>query len=171
MKALFISRDDLVRYTPISGNLDFDRVVQYIEIAQDIHVHELLGTNLYESLQAYVIEKETSRPVINDGYEELLVKYIKPTLAQYALLEFLPFSQFSINNKGVFKHTSEASETLSRADINMMTEATRDTANHYASRMIEYLRNYPNSFPEYLVNTKEQMSPNRDNNFGGWQIG
>ena len=52
MKALFISRDDLVRYTPISGNLDFDRVVQYIEIAQDIHVHELLGSNLYKKLQA-----------------------------------------------------------------------------------------------------------------------
>lgn len=166
MKALFISRDDLVRYTPISGNLDFDRVVQYIEIAQDIHVHELLGTNLYEKLQSDVLND-----TLAGDYDTLVKSYIKPTLAQYALLEFLPFSQFSINNKGVFKHTSEASETLSRADINMMTEATRDTANHYASRMIEYLRNYPNSFPEYLVNTKEQMSPNRDNNFGGWQIG
>ena len=166
MKALFISRDDLVRYTPISGNLDFDRVVQYIEIAQDIHVHELLGTNLYEKLQADVLAN-----TLTGDYDTLVKSYIKPTLAQYALLEFLPFSQFSINNKGVFKHTSEASETLSRSDINMMTEATRDTANHYASRLIEYLRSYPNSFPEYLVNTKEQMSPNRNNNFGGWQIG
>jgi len=166
MKALFISRDDLVRYTPISGNLDFDRVVQYIEIAQDIHVHELLGTNLYEKLQADVLAN-----TLTGDYEILVKNHIKPTLAQYALLEFLPFSQFSINNKGVFKHTSEASETLSRSDINMMTEATRDTANHYASRMIEYLRNYPNSFPEYLTNSKEQMAPNRDSNFGGWQIG
>jgi len=166
MKALFISRDDLVRYTPISGNLDFDRVVQYIEIAQDIHVHELLGTNLYEKLQADVLAN-----TLTGDYEILVKNHIKPTLAQYALLEFLPFSQFSINNKGVFKHTSEASETLSRSDINMMTEATRDTAQHYASRMIEYLRNYPNSFPEYLTNSKEQMSPNRESNFGGWQIG
>ena len=165
MKALFISRDDLVRYTPISGNLDFDRVVQYIEIAQDIHVHELLGTNLYEKLQADVLGD-----TLTGDYETLVKNHIKPTLAQYALLEFLPFSQFSINNKGVFKHTSEASETLSRADINMMTEATRDTAQHYANRMVDYLCNYPNSFPEYLINTKEQMSPNRSTDFGGWVL-
>lgn len=165
MKALFISREDLVRYTPISGNLDFDRVVQYIEIAQDIHVHELLGTNLYEKLQKMIVTDSLS-----GDYEALVKTYIKPTLAQYSLLEFLPFSQFSINNKGVFKHTSEASETLSRSDINMMVETTRDTANHYANRMVDYLCNYPNSFPEYLTNTKEQMSPNRDTNFGGWQI-
>jgi hypothetical protein len=165
MKALFISREDLVRYTPISGNLDFDRVVQYIEIAQDIHVHELLGTNLYERLQKMIVTDSLS-----GDYETLVKTYIKPTLAQYSLLEFLPFSQFSINNKGVFKHTSEASETLSRADINMMVETTRDTAQHYANRMVDYLCNYPNSFPEYLTNTKEQMSPNRDTNFGGWQI-
>ena len=165
MKALFISREDLVRYTPISGNLDFDRVVQYIEIAQDIHVHELLGTNLYEKLQKMIVTDSLS-----GDYETLVKTYIKPTLAQYSLLEFLPFSQFSINNKGVFKHTSEASETLSRSDINMMVETTRDTANHYANRMVDYLCNYPNSFPEYLTNTKEQMSPNRDTNFGGWQI-
>jgi len=165
MKALFISREDLVRYTPISGNLDFDRVVQYIEIAQDIHVHELLGTNLYEKLQKMIVTDSLS-----GDYETLVKTYIKPTLAQYSLLEFLPFSQFSINNKGVFKHTSEASETLSRSDINMMVETTRDTANHYANRMVDYLCNYPNSFPEYLTNTKEQMSPNRETNFGGWQI-
>jgi len=170
MKALFISRDDLVRYTPISGNLDFDRVVQYIEIAQDIHVHELLGTNLYESLQAYVIENGANRPVLNDGYEVLLVKHIKPMLSQYALLEFLPFSQFSINNKGVFKHTSEAAETLTKADLNMMVEATRDTAQHYANRMVDYLCNYPSLFPEYLTNSRDQLSPSRDTNFGGWEI-
>ena len=72
MKALFISRDDLVRYTPISGNLDFDRVVQYIEIAQDIHVHELLGGNLYEKLQADVIGS-----TLTGEYEILMKSYIK----------------------------------------------------------------------------------------------
>ena len=109
MKALFISRDDLVRYTPISGNLDFDRVVQYIEIAQDIHVHELLGSNLYKKLQADILAN-----TLTGDYETLMTTHIKPILAQYALLEFLPFSQFSINNKGVFKHTSEAAETLTK---------------------------------------------------------
>tara|TARA_R110000744_G_scaffold43955_1_gene98233 strand:- start:3221 stop:3721 length:501 start_codon:yes stop_codon:yes gene_type:complete len=164
-KALFISRDDLARFTPISGNLDFDRVIQYIEIAQDIHVHELLGSRLYKKLQADVLAN-----TLTGDYETLMLTHIKPCLAQFALLEFLPFSQFSINNKGVFKHTSEAAETLTKADLNMMVEATRDTAQHYADRMVDYLKNYPSLFPEYLVNTREEMSPNRNTSFGGWFI-
>ena len=164
-KALFISRDDLVRYTPISGNLDFDRVVQYIEIAQDIHIHELLGSRLYNKLQADVLSNS-----LTGDYETLVKSHIKPMLAQYSLLEFLPFSQFSINNKGVFKHTSENAETLSKSDILMMTEATRDTAQHYATRMVDYLCAYPMLFPEYLTNTKDELNPVRKTNFGGWNI-
>lgn len=164
-KAIFISREDLVRYTPISGNLDFDRVMQYIEIAQDIHIHELLGGNLYEKLQNDIINN-----TLTGNYAELMNRHIKPMLSQYALLEFLPFSQFSINNKGVFKHTSESAETLSKSDINMMVEATRDTAQHYATRMVDYLCHRPNEFPEYLTNTKDQLSPNRNTSFGGWEI-
>ena len=164
-KALFISRDDLVRYTPISGNLDFDRVVQYIEIAQDIHIHELLGSRLYNKLQADVLAN-----TLTGDYDELVKLHIKPMLAQYSLLEFLPFSQFSINNKGVFKHTSENAETLTKSDISRMTEATRDTAQHYATRMVDYLCAYPNLFPEYLTNSKDEMNPNRKTNFGGWNI-
>lgn len=164
-KALFISRDDLVRYTPISGNLDFDRVIQYIEIAQDIHIHELLGSRLYNKLQADVLAN-----TLTGDYDELVKLHIKPMLAQYSLLEFLPFSQFSINNKGVFKHTSENAETLTKSDISMMTEATRDTAQHYATRMVDYLCAYPTLFPEYLTNSKDEMNPNRKTNFGGWNI-
>ena len=164
-KALFISRDDLVRYTPISGNLDFDRVIQYIEIAQDIHIHELLGSRLYNKLQADVLAN-----TLTGEYEVLVKLHIKPMLAQYSLLEFLPFSQFSINNKGVFKHTSENAETLTKSDISMMTEATRDTAQHYATRMVDYLCAYPNLFPEYLTNSKDEMNPNKKTHFGGWNI-
>ena len=164
-KAIFISREDLIRYTPISGNLDFDRVIQYIEIAQDIHVHELLGSRLYNKLQSDIIND-----TLTGDYELLIKNHIKPILAQYALLEFLPFSQFSINNKGVFKHTSESAETLSKSDISMMMEATRDTAQHYATRMIDYLCNYPSLFPEYLTNNRDELAPTKDSSFGGWNI-
>jgi len=165
MKALFIDHKDLVRHTPISGNLDFDRLVQYVEIAQDIHIQGLLGTRLYNKLQSDILANSLS-----GNYATLVSTYIKPTLAQYALLEYLPFAMYSINNKGVFKSTAENAEVVNRSDINAMTEAARDTAQHYATRMVDYLVNYPDLFPEYLTNNKEEMSPNRRTNFGGWNI-
>ena len=165
MKALFISQKDLVRHTAISGNLDFDRVVHYVEIAQDIHIQGLLGTNLYAKLQNDVLNN-----TLSGEYEILMKEYIKPTLSQYAMLEFLPFAPYSVNNKGIFKSTSENASLPSKEELNVMVEATRDIAQHYATRMVDKLVNYPNDFPEYLVNTKEQMSPNRDTDFGGWNI-
>ena len=164
-KALFISREDLVRYTPISGNLDFDRVIQYVEIAQDIHVHEMLGTDLYDKLQADVIGASLS-----GDYLTLVNKYVKPTLAQYALLEFLPFAQYSINNKGVFKHTSENATGLEKNEISNMIEATRDTATHYAKRLVDYICANNDLFPEYSTNNNGDIHPIKKVNFGGWQL-
>lgn len=165
MKALFISQKDLVRHTAISGNLDFDRVVHYVEIAQDIHIQGLLGTNLYNKLQQDILDN-----TLTGDYELLVKEYIKPTLAQYAMLEFLPFAPYSVNNKGIFKASSENAELPSKAELNVMVEATRDIAQHYATRLVDRLTNYPNSYPEYLVNTKDQMNPTKKTDFGGWNI-
>lgn len=164
-KALFISREDLVRYTPISGNLDFDRVIQYVEIAQDIHIHEILGTDLYEKIQSDILGASLS-----GDYLTLVNKYVKPTLAQYALLEFLPFAQFSINNKGLFKHTSEAANALEKAELMMMIETTRDTATHYAKRLVDFICADSNLFPEYNTNSNGDIHPTKKVNFGGWQL-
>ena len=165
MKALFISREDLVRYTPISGNLDFDKLVQYVEIAQDIHIHEILGTDLYDKLQADVIAD-----TLTGDYATLVNSYVKPALAQYALLEFLPFSLYSINNKGVFKHTSENANALERGEINTMIEATRDTATHYAKRLVDFICFDSSRFPEYTTNNNGDIHPIKKVNFGGWQL-
>lgn len=164
-KALLINREDLVRYTPLSGSIDFDKVIQYIEIAQDIHIHELLGTQLYERIQSDIISG-----TLTGDYAQLVSKYVKPILAQYSLLEYLPFSQYTINNKGVFKHTSENSNSVDKEDMNSMTEATRDTAQHYAKRMIDYICANPTLFDEYLSNNNGDIKPVKKTTFGGWHI-
>lgn len=164
-KALLINREDLVRFTPLSGNMDFDKVIQYVEIAQDIHVHELLGTKLYERIQSDIIAG-----TLSGSYADLVSTYVKPILAQYSLLEYLPFSQYTINNKGVFKHTSENSNAINKDDMESMTEATRDTAQHYAKRMIDYICANPTLFSEYLTNNNGDIKPVKKSTFGGWHI-
>mgnify|MGYP003118053880 CR=1 FL=1 len=44
--ALFITRSDLVRNTFLSGNVDTDKFIQFIKIAQEVHIQrnsEALG--------------------------------------------------------------------------------------------------------------------------------
>ena len=165
MKALLISREDMVRFTPISGNLDFDKFVQYIEIAQDIHIHEILGTKLYDKINADIVGGSLTTP-----YMELIKDWIKPTLCQFAFLEFLPFAQYTIGNKGVFKHTSEDAIDAFNGEIDRMKAATRETANHYAKRLISHLCNNPTLYPEYNQNNNEDLRPTRRATMGGWNI-
>ena len=53
--ALFIRRDDLVRNTFLSGNVDTDKFIQFIKIAQEIHVQQYLGSKLYDRISTDII--------------------------------------------------------------------------------------------------------------------
>ena len=46
--ALFIKREDIVRNSIIDGNLDTDKVIQFIKIGQEMHIMNFLGSALYD---------------------------------------------------------------------------------------------------------------------------
>ena len=54
--ALFIKRADLVKNTALSGNVDTDKFIQFIKLAQEIHIQNYLGTDLYNKISRNVAE-------------------------------------------------------------------------------------------------------------------
>jgi hypothetical protein len=46
-QGLFISTNDIVKFTVLNGNLDPDIYTQYIFQAQQLHIQNYLGTKLY----------------------------------------------------------------------------------------------------------------------------
>ena len=55
-KALFITIQDVKQKSIISGNVDPDKIVQFVEVAQDTHIQNYLGGTLYKKLQTLIIE-------------------------------------------------------------------------------------------------------------------
>ena len=53
-EGLFITRKDLVKFTAVNANVDTDKFIQFIKIAQDIHIQNYLGTDLFEDLQGHI---------------------------------------------------------------------------------------------------------------------
>jgi len=51
-KALFIKRSDLVKNTSLNSNVDTDKFIQFIDLAQEIHIQNYLGTDLYNKISA-----------------------------------------------------------------------------------------------------------------------
>ena len=79
--ALFITRKDLVKFSSLNGNVDTDKFLQYIKIAQDIHIQNYLGTDLYNKIQSD-IEGST----LTGDYLSLVTEHIKPMLIHWALV-------------------------------------------------------------------------------------
>ena len=55
-KALFIKRDDITKNTSLSGSVDSNKFLQFVQIAQEIHVQNLIGTSLYEKIETLILD-------------------------------------------------------------------------------------------------------------------
>jgi hypothetical protein len=164
-EALLISRNDIVKFTALNGNIDTDSFIQWIKVAQDIHIQNYLGTNLLEKIKTDIINNTLANP-----YLSLLTTYVKPMLIHWAMVEYLPFSAYTIANKGVFKHTSENATSVEKNEVDFLVEKERMIAQNYTERFITYI-NFNNSlFPEYSTNSNADMFPSTQNNFTGWYI-
>ena len=85
---LLISTDDVTKFTTMSGNMDVDKYIQYISIAQSLRLEEYLGSELLEALQTKIENED-----LTDQYAHLVNKYCKPILIHYAMVEYLPFGR------------------------------------------------------------------------------
>jgi len=164
-QALFITRNDLVKYTAINGNVDTDKFIQFIKISQDIHIQNYLGTDLYNKISADIIAG-----TLTGDYLSLVNDYIKPMVIHWAMVEYLPFASYSIANKGVYKPTSENSESVEKNEVDFLIEKSRNLAQYYTDRFISYMSFNQDTFPEYNTNSNSDVYPDKDASFEGWVL-
>jgi len=169
-KALFVSIADIKKKSIISGNVDPDKIVQFVEVAQDTHIQNYLGGKLYKKLQQLIVDGELD-DAGNSDYKTLVDTYIKPMLIWYTQADYMPFAAFSISNGGVYKHTSENSENVTMDELNMLAGRAMETAEFYARRFMDYMDHNSTLYPEYTSTANEDMNPDRDVNFGGIYLG
>lgn len=164
--ALFIKRSDLVNNTALSGNVDTDKFIQFIKIAQDIHIQNYLGTDLYNKISADIIAD-----TLSGDYLTLVNDYIQPMLIHFAMTEYLPFAAYTIANGGVYKKGAENSSNVSKEEVDSLISKERDYAEYYTQRFIDYMSfNAQSKFPEYYSNNNEEIYPDKNALFNGWML-
>ena len=164
-KALFIKRQDLVRNSILDGNVDTDKFIQYIKIAQEIHIRNYLGTDLYNKISADIIAG-----TLSGDYLELVNDFVQPMLIHYAMVDYLPFAAYQIKNGGIFKHRSENGDTATKEEIDFIVQKERDIAEYYTRRFIDYMSFNQASFPEYYTNSDDDIHPDTNATFNGWVL-
>jgi hypothetical protein len=164
-QALFVTREDIVKYTAMNGNVDTDKFIQFVKIAQDIHIQNYLGTKLYDKINDDIVAGTLSSP-----YTTLLSKYIKPMVIHFAMVEYLPYASYTIANKGVYKHNSENSTNVEKEEVDFLIAKERDVAQHYTNRFIDYMSFKQSLYPEYNANSNGDMYPDSEANFVSWVL-
>src|SRR5210317_2512882 len=160
MKALFITLKELKRKSIFDGNLDADKLIQFVEVAQDTEIQQFLGTKLYEKLQTEIIAG-----TLSGNYETLVNDYIKPMLIWYTQATYIPYAAYQISNGGIYKHNSENATSVSESEIRKLTRHATETADFYAKRFIDYIDDNLELYPDYIGNQDGGMYPERDVNF------
>tara|TARA_R100000951_G_C2647612_1_gene183100 strand:- start:280 stop:777 length:498 start_codon:yes stop_codon:yes gene_type:complete len=165
MKALFITLKELKRKSIFDGNLDADKIIQFIEVAQDTEIQTYLGTNLYNKLQADIIGSS-----LTGDYKTLVDDYIKPMLIWYTQAAFIPYAAYQISNGGIYKHNSENATSVDQSEINSLASHATETAEFYTQRFMDHMNYNSSLYPEYISNQNDGMYPEKDVNFTGWVL-
>jgi len=167
--ALFINRTDLVRNSILDGNVDTDKFIQFIKLAQEIDIQNYTGTDLYNKISTLIANGEID-DVANVKYKTLLNTYLQPMLIWAAQVYYIPFASYSIKNGGVFKHRSETSETVSKNEVDYLVDKAREFMEYYSRRFIDFMAFNQSDYPEYTSNTNDDIYPDYDALFNGWVL-
>ena len=164
--ALFITSEDLVRNTALGGNVDTDKFVQFIKIAQQIHIQNFLGTQLYNKISADILAS-----TLTGDYLDLVNDYVQPMLIHFAMVEYLPWAAYTIANKGVYKHSSENAQNVDKEEVDFLVGNEQKIADYYSRRFLDYMSfNAASKFPEYYTNSNDDVLPEKDSYFSSWVL-
>ena len=167
--ALFITRNDIIKNTPLQGAIDADALLPFMYTAQVKYLKNLLGTVLYDYLSLQI---ETQTPFVGI-YSDLMTEHIKPTLIWYACVEYIPFSSIQFKSNGAVKQQSEQGVAPSKSEIDYLLAKAQANADYYALRLQNFLISYSNNIPQYLqsVGNQTQIYPDMTNQyFSGVQL-
>ena len=169
--ALFINRNDIIKNTPLQGAIDADALLPFVRTAQDKYLKNLLGTILFDYLQAQIIANNVDN--LSVYYQDLLDDYVKNTLMWYSAVEYIPFSSVQFKSNGSVKQQSEQGIAPSKSEIDYLLAKALNNADYYALRLQNYLIAYSNNIPQYLqsIGNQTQIYPDQSNQyFGGIQL-
>ena len=162
-----IDGNDLVKGTPLRGNVDADNYLFIIDDVQIIYLEPILGTNLYDKI---LTDFDTNS--LTGLYELMYNDYIKPLLTHCVFADFVLTGAYRVENAGIFKHTPNNAENIDKSEIDFLAKTQRIKADVYIERLKKFLCDKGNDITEYQtqLNNYDETPSNNENIIGGWYL-
>lgn len=136
-----VSEELLKLHSPISRNVDVEKIVPFLTISQPYYIEPILGTALMEELQSQVESGD-----ITEENKALLLK-IAPALSNWTTYLALRSLAYSITEKSITKEHSENSEALTEKELGEFILSTKNLAEMSTKLLIRYLCRCADLYP------------------------
>ena len=164
---LLVSAEKVKAFTEVNDNLDESLLLPNIQIAQEIGLQTLLGTQFY-----FHILDAAQGGTLTSAETTLVEDYISPYLLWRALYEVLPSIWMRLMNKSVSIGESPNAKAVDRGDMSYLRNIYQNRYEFYSQRLQDYLQPRNGDFPLYFqFNSNEGGMPKASvNYFSGLQI-
>jgi hypothetical protein len=143
--------------TAIHGNIDPKMIYPDIKVAQDMYIHPVLGSALYNKILS-----DIGAGTLAGNYKNLVDVFIVDALIYYTLMILPQTISYQFWNKGVVRKQGVDTELPSMSDLVDLSNNYKNRAEFYSNRLRLYLKqNAASMFPEYLNpgNGVDDMNP------------
>lgn len=149
LNVLIMSVDLFKQRTSIHSNIDAKLLYPEIKAAEDMYIHPILGTALYDKI---INDINVSGTPIGADYLTLVNRYVLDVLQNYVLSALPVALPFQFWNKGIIRKTGEDTELPSMAELVDISNFYKQRAEFYANRLMKYLKQTATTtvLPEYL---------------------
>lgn len=132
----------------IHGNIDPKLISPEIKVAQDMYIHPILGSSLFNKLLV-----DVNASGITGDYKTLLDDYIVDPLMYYAISQMPMGLSFQFWNKGVIRKQGDSTELPTMSELVDVANHYRMRAEWYGERLTKYLQQHSTTIflPEYLT--------------------
>lgn len=148
--ALFLSEATLKERGIVNDNTDMKVVRFAVQTSQEMYIHPILGTELYERLQTGINNNN-----LNANETVLIDTYITNALIYYTLSELPIQLSYKFFNKGLSRKLTENTENPTMSEMIDIMNHYKNRAEMYESRLVKYLKesDRTNKYPEYRIYT------------------
>ena len=140
---MIITKKYIEKYSPLPKNYNYDEVMNYVNIAEDIWVVPVIGRPLYDELQ-----EQVKNNTVSEVNATLLLE-IYPYLAYATALEALPFIAYHMTEVGITKSKSDNSESVELKELNYIINHLKAQTEYRKEMLIKWLKEYGSNYPSY----------------------
>lgn len=148
---LLLKTDDIAKLTSISGNVDPNKLVPFIKLAQKTDITRILTKPLYDKILA---DFETQ--TLAGEYLFIYENFVVDMLSYFSSKHFVKMAPYQITNGGVYKATSPDIGPIDYEEVTTLVQYYETLGNGIELMFYDYMKD--NSVSEYTRNGCEDNS-------------